>query len=142
MRVSWQVPGFAFLNTDSGRHSSTLAAASGEAVLLGRATALCSMSVGHSLSNSAANHFFLAVMPSTLGGRTTSSATKGKGWILAQPQFTWDLGAVFGAADQLLVGVEYQYWRNKLGVDEDDKRPPIAGDLAILTALFNEAPRR
>ena len=60
-----------------------------------------------------------------IGGTNDEFGNQGKGWILAQPQFTWDLGAVFGAADQLLVGVEYQYWRNKLGVDEDDNVPQL-----------------
>ena len=44
-----------------------------------------------------------------------------KGWILAQPQLGWDIGkALTGAANQLFLGVEYQYWWNKLGVDDDD----------------------
>ena len=40
--------------------------------------------------------------------------------ILAQPQFTWDLGKVVGAPNQFMVGIEYQYWLNKLGTDEDE----------------------
>ncbi len=44
-----------------------------------------------------------------------------KGSILAQPQFTWDLGrAILGAPHQLMAGIEYQYWRNKLGTDLDE----------------------
>ena len=37
-----------------------------------------------------------------------------------QPQLTWDLDAMFGAANHLLIGIEYQYWRNKLGTDNHD----------------------
>ena len=59
-----------------------------------------------------------------IGGTNDEFGNQGKDWILAQPQFTWDLGAVFGAANQLLVGVEYQYWRNKLGTDEEDDNVP------------------
>ena len=40
--------------------------------------------------------------------------------MLAQPQFTWDLGQAIGAPQQLMVGIEYQYWLNKLGTDEDE----------------------
>ena len=37
-------------------------------------------------------------------------------WILFQPQLRLDLGEVFGTkANQLFVGIEYQYWKNKLG---------------------------
>ena len=44
-----------------------------------------------------------------------------KGWILAQPQLGWDIGkALAGRPNQLFLGIEYQYWWNKLGVDDDD----------------------
>ncbi|QFU22726.1 hypothetical protein FM038_011545 [Shewanella eurypsychrophilus] len=37
-------------------------------------------------------------------------------WILFQPQLRLDLGEVLGTkANQLFVGIEYQYWKNKLG---------------------------
>lgn len=37
-------------------------------------------------------------------------------WILFQPQIRLDLGEVLGTkANQLFVGIEYQYWKNKLG---------------------------
>ncbi|NQY26960.1 MAG: hypothetical protein HRT92_07250 [Piscirickettsiaceae bacterium] len=37
-------------------------------------------------------------------------------WILAQPQLRLDLGdLLIGKRDQLFIGIEYQYWRNKLG---------------------------
>ena len=32
---------------------------------------------------------------------------------------------MFGAANHLLVGKEYQYWRNKLGADEDENAPQL-----------------
>ena len=44
-----------------------------------------------------------------------------RGWILAQPQLGWDVGKVAtGSANQLFLGVEYQYWRNKFGAANDD----------------------
>lgn len=37
-------------------------------------------------------------------------------WILAQPQLRFDLGKQLGySANKLHIGVEYQYWRDKLG---------------------------
>lgn len=42
-------------------------------------------------------------------------------WILAQPQFRWDAGnALFGSDGVFYLGIEYQYWQNKLGVDGED----------------------
>ena len=56
-------------------------------------------------------------------GPTTNyeSGRRLKGWILVQPQLGWDVGkALSGSPNHLFLGVEYQYWRNKLGVDDDD----------------------
>lgn len=42
--------------------------------------------------------------------------TKLESWVLFQPQVRLDLGEVLGnKAGKLFVGVEYQYWKNKLG---------------------------
>ena len=55
-----------------------------------------------------------------IGKTTNELGNHVRSWILAQPQLIWDLGAVFGAANRLLVGIEYQYWRNKLGTHDHD----------------------
>ena len=42
--------------------------------------------------------------------------------ILAQPQFRWDAGkTLFSSAEQVFVGIEYQYWKNKLGEKGTDE---------------------
>jgi nucleoside-specific outer membrane channel protein Tsx len=42
--------------------------------------------------------------------------------VLAQPQFRWDAGkAWFEAPQQLFIGIEYQYWQNKLGDKDTDE---------------------
>lgn len=47
---------------------------------------------------------------------------KREGWILAQPQLRLDLGEVmYGKEGQLFVGIEYQYWQNKLGDKDTDE---------------------
>ncbi|MCE2391547.1 MAG: hypothetical protein J4G09_08710, partial [Proteobacteria bacterium] len=49
------------------------------------------------------------------GGRRAS-------WVLAQPQLRLDLGQLlFDRADRLFLGIEYQYWRNKLGDADTDE---------------------
>ena len=48
--------------------------------------------------------------------RNTFGKTQLKYWVLAQPQIRLDLGKVLGnTPDQLFVGIEYQYWKNKQG---------------------------
>jgi nucleoside-specific outer membrane channel protein Tsx len=37
--------------------------------------------------------------------------------ILAQPQLRWDVGNHFGKAGTVFLGLEYQYWNNKFGLD-------------------------
>ncbi len=46
-------------------------------------------------------------------------------WILAQPQLRIDIGDVIGSTpDQLFLGIEYQYWKNKLGDKDTDESVP------------------
>jgi nucleoside-specific outer membrane channel protein Tsx len=44
------------------------------------------------------------------------ASTGGKPQLLTQPQLLWNLGKALGVGDQLWLGVEYQYWRNKYGL--------------------------
>ncbi|CAG0973366.1 hypothetical protein MTYP_01355 [Methylophilaceae bacterium] len=37
--------------------------------------------------------------------------------ILAQPQLRWDVGHHFNAGDKVYLGLEYQYWHNKFGIE-------------------------
>ena len=44
--------------------------------------------------------------------------------IIAQPQLKLDLGNFFGKEGKYFAGVEYNYWKNKLGVDGADQSLP------------------
>jgi len=58
-----------------------------------------------------------------LAERTNELGEPVSSWFLAQPQIRLDLGEwITGTADQLFVGIEYQYWVNKLGDAETDER--------------------
>ncbi len=46
--------------------------------------------------------------------------------ILAQPQFRWDVGSARGWPNQLFIGIEWQYWKNKLGDKDTDESAPQA----------------
>lgn len=51
-----------------------------------------------------------------------------KSWILTQVQLRWDLGlAIAEKPEQLFVGIEYQYWNNKLGSDVDENAIQFLG---------------
>lgn len=48
-------------------------------------------------------------------------STELESWILFQPQVRLDLGEALGnKAGQLFVGIEYQYWQNRLGEKDTD----------------------
>ena len=59
-----------------------------------------------------------------IDGRTQTNnfgTTELESWILFQPQVRLDLGEALGnSAGKLFVGIEYQYWKNKLGEDGTD----------------------
>lgn len=62
-----------------------------------------------------------------INGRTQVNSfgtTELESWVLAQPQLRLDVGEIVGiGADQLFIGIEYQFWNNKLGErDTDDRR--------------------
>lgn len=56
--------------------------------------------------------------------------SKRHAWILAQPQLRLDLGDImYGQEGQLFVGIEYQYWDNKLG--DKDTTESVVQALAV-----------
>ena len=51
-----------------------------------------------------------------------ATPTKLENWILIQPQLRFDLGEALGnEAGNFFVGVEYQYWKNKLGAKDQNE---------------------
>ena len=119
MRASWRVPGFLFLNTD---FTAFIDASSGVARGGAPRTSNSFMiDVNWALPfEIGGQSFAVAGHAEYIGKATNELGYQVSSWILAQPQLTWDLGAVFGAANRLLVGIECQYWRNKLGTDDHD----------------------
>ena len=124
VRASWKVPGFAFLNTDLTAYiDGNSGAGSGGAP---RTSNSFMVDVSWALPfRVGGQSFLMGGHAEYIGGSRDEFGNPVKGWVLAQPQLTWDLGSVFGAANHLLVGLEYQYWRNKLGVEEDEYAPQL-----------------
>jgi hypothetical protein len=46
--------------------------------------------------------------------------------VLTQPQLRWDVGNHFGKPDSLYLGIEYQYWHNKFGINNRNESFPQA----------------
>lgn len=120
VRVSWDVPGFYFVNTDF-----TLAVDASRGTGRGGAP---STSNGYVADVNWGAGFSIGSQSFRFSGHAEYSSAvtnefgdEVKGWILAQPQLAWDVSkAAGGEGNKLFAGVEYQYWRNKLGADGDD----------------------
>ncbi|MDH5542601.1 MAG: nucleoside-binding protein [Nitrospinota bacterium] len=121
IRLSWDIPGFAFLNTDitayidrNGGVSSGGAPKESDSFMVDLNWAYPFMSFGSSFSIEGHVEYIEA--------RTNEFNDKAESWILGQPQIRYDLGAdVNGVRDKLFVGIEWQYWMNKLGDSETDE---------------------
>ena len=107
LRASWDLPGFLFLNTDLTAYIDADAPQTDNSFMFDVSWAL-PFNVGNQSLAIVGHAEYLGRRPDV------------KGSLLAQPQFTWDLGKAVGVPDQLMVGIEYQYWLNKLGTDEDE----------------------
>ena len=125
VRLSWSIPGFVFFNTDV---TAFIDASSG--VDRGGAprtgdSFMVDASWGAAFDLGSQSFWFTGHME-YIGATTNELGDAVKGWILAQPQLGWDLGkALTDNANQLFLGVEYQYWRNKLGLDNHDNVPQL-----------------
>ncbi len=119
-RLSWDVPGFFFLNTDFGvaiDHSSGIERGGAP-----RTGPNFVFDVNWGAAFDLGGQPFRFTGHAKYMGPTTDELGHGlRPSLLAQPQLGWDLGrALTGHADQLFLGVEYQYWWNKLGVAAGD----------------------
>ena len=121
VRASWDVPGFYFLNTDVTAiiDANTGLERGGGAPKAGNSW-MFDVNWGAAI-NAGSQTFIFTGHAEYIGGTTDELGGAVKGWVLAQPQFMWDIGkAVADQANQLFLGIEYQYWLNKLGTDLDE----------------------
>ena len=120
LRASWSVPGFLFLNTDLTAYiDDNTGVDGGGAPKTGNSFMF---DVSWMLPIEAGEQSFTFTGHAEyIGGRSNEFGEDVNGSILAQPQLAWDVGkAMSGEGNQFLVGVEFQYWRNKLGTEEDE----------------------
>ena len=122
IRLSWEVPGFAFLNTDITAYlDDSKGVARGGAPTEDNSWMLdinwaYPFSVGD-------QDFSIEGHMEYIGERTSEFGTDVSDWLLAQPQIRWDMGkAMFDSAGHLFLGVELQYWQNKLGDAGTDEK--------------------
>ena len=122
VRASWDVPGFYFLNTDVTAFidANTGLEKGGSAPKTSNSW-MFDVSWGSAIDVSSQTFVFTGHVE-YIGGRIDELGHDVKGWVLAQPQFMWDVGRAVAneARNQIFLGIEYQYWLNKLETDVDE----------------------
>lgn len=120
IRLSWKAAGFAFLNTDITAYIDD-----SEGLKNGGApkeTDSFMVDVNWGLPFIIGQQrFSIEGHIEYIGSRHNELGLPVRHWVLAQPQLRWDIGhAFFNQPDQFFAGIEYQWWQNKLGDDEDE----------------------
>jgi len=115
VRLSWDVPGFAFLNTDFTAYLDDSAGVADRGAPKESDSYLFDINWARPFSIGDQSFSFEG-HAEYAGSRHNEFGSRVPHWILAQPQLRWDAGkAFYGKANQLYLGGEYQYWHHKLG---------------------------
>lgn len=121
IRFSWDFPGFAFLNTDITAYIDHSSGASSGGAPKEDNSFMVDVNWAYpfqigSHSYSVEGHI------EYIGKRNNEFGSEVSEWILGQPQFRYDLGnALFKNPNKLFVGIEWQFWINKLGDRNTDE---------------------
>lgn len=120
VRLSWDIPKFAFLNTDITAYIDDSRGVSHGGAPTESDSYM--VDVSWALPFSIGRHDFgVEGHVEYIASRSNEFGSNVKSHILAQPQIRYDLGkTLFDSAGVLFFGVEYQLWINKLGGDKDD----------------------
>jgi nucleoside-specific outer membrane channel protein Tsx len=128
IRLSWDVPGFAFLNSDITAYIDR-----SDGVRVGTSNApsednsyMIDISWAYPFSIGDYD-FSIEGHMEYIGARTNEFGGDVSAWFLAQPQLRFDIGkAIANNPNQVFVGVKWQYWRNKLGDRDTDESSVMA----------------
>ncbi len=127
VRFSWTIPGFAFFNTDFMAYIDA-----SEGIINGvgapKETNSYIIDVNWAyLFTIGGSRFSIEGHIEYVGARENEFGDEVSWWILAQPEFRFDLGHALGRTqDHLFIGVELQIWKNKLGDKATDEFAPQA----------------
>ena len=123
LRASWDIPGFAFLNTDLTAYIDDSRGVSRGGAPKQTDSFMFNLNWAYPFSIGNLD-FSIEGYAEYVHSRTDEFGNHVKSWFLTQPQFRLDLGKLLnGGADRLFIGMEYQYWWNKLGTKNDESLP-------------------
>lgn len=114
IRLSWDAPGFAFLNSDLTLYLDDSAGIARGGAPKETGSSMLDINWARPFDIGAQSFSFEGHMEYIASRRNEFGAPLGH-WVLAQPQLRWDAGkAWYGKPGRLHLGIAWQYWRNKL----------------------------
>lgn len=130
VRLYWNAPGFAFLTTDITAYIDDSRGVAHGGAPKESDSWMFDVAWAYPF-DIGAQSFSIEGHAEYIDGRRNEFGGAVSSWVLAQPQFRWDAGkAFFGQAGRFYLGIEWQYWRNKLG-DPGTDESAVQG-LAVL----------
>jgi nucleoside-specific outer membrane channel protein Tsx len=129
MRASWDIPGFAFLNTDFAIYIDDSAGLSSGGAPKEDNSFFIDVNWAYPFKVKS-HSFSIEGHMEYIGERTSETGATVSDWFFAQPQFRYNIGEQFDQPQKVFVGIEWQYWMNKLGDTETDEN--VAQFLLVL----------
>ena len=120
VRFSWNIPGFAFLNTDFTAYIVDNPGVSSGGAPDEDNSYMLDINWAYPFKIGPGK-FSIEGHMEYVGERDNEFGQNVEAWILAQPQFRIDLGNMFGKPDTFFGGIEYQWRMNKLGDKDTDE---------------------
>ncbi|MFC3034611.1 nucleoside-binding protein [Pseudoalteromonas fenneropenaei] len=125
VKLHWDLPGFTFFSTSLTGYIDDSSGLAKQGAPTESNSWMLDIAWGYPFMLGS-QKFLLTGHVEYIDGRRNELGSEVKDWILAQPILEWDLGYALGNKENtLMLGVEWQYWRNKLGTDTDESVPQI-----------------
>ena len=125
-RLSWDLPGFTFLNTDFTAFIDDSKGKDNGGVPREDDSYMIDIN-GAAAFDIGQHSFAIEGHIEYIGKRRNEFDERVHWWILSQPRFMYDLGKpLFDSPNRLFVGVEWQVWVNKQGDKNTDENAPQA----------------
>lgn len=121
LRLSWDIPGFKFLNTDFTAYIDDNAGIDDGGAPEESDSFMVDVNGAYPFSFGK-HDFSIEGHTEYIGERTNELGFDVSDWFFSQIQFRYDLGKqIFNINNHLFIGIEWQLWINKLGDENTDE---------------------
>ncbi|WP_254679743.1 MULTISPECIES: nucleoside-binding protein [Pseudoalteromonas] len=125
IKLSWDIPGFNFFTTTFTGYFDDNAGLAKHGAPQTNNSFMFDLAWGYPYQLGSQKFYFTG-HAEYIGSRRDEIGRYVNDWILAQMAFQWDLGNALGhKSDTLMLGIEWQIWRNKLGTSVNESSPQL-----------------